>query len=129
MRENRSEHDLRAEEDDPWLGVNVLTEFVFCPRAGIIEIEKRRDDLGEDEEDPRANVHYTPPHELSDIVQEIEGTTRFMMRWLPVPFFSLTITLAAGWWFGWCPAVVGVFLTMGMLKPLFTALHRLRELK
>lgn len=129
MTENRSEHDLRAEEADPWLGVNVLTEFVFCSRAGIIEVEKQRDDLGEDEEEPRASVNYMPPHEIADIVREIERTTRWMFRWLPVPFISLAITLATGWWFGWCPAVVGVFFTVGLSKPVFTAMEQLRKLK
>jgi hypothetical protein len=121
--------ELAATPDDPWLGVNVLTEFVFCPRAGIIQIEKQQEDSGEEQEDPRANVHYMPPHQLTEIIQEIERVTRSMMRWLPVPLLSLLITLAAAWRLGWCPAMVGIFFTAGMLKPVFSALHRLRELK
>jgi hypothetical protein len=127
--EDVAARELSAERDDSFLGVNLLTEFVFCPRAGIIESEKQREDQGEDEQGPRANVNYMPPHELSDIVREIERTTRAMMRWLPVPIVSLGVTAAAGWWLGWCPAVTGVFLTMCLVKPLFTAMEQLKDLK
>jgi len=124
-----SDTELLAKEDDPWFGVNVLTEFVFCPRAGIVEIEKQREDEGEEQEDQRANVHYMPPHQLVEVVQEIERVTNSMARWMPVPVLSVLITVVAAWRLGWCPAVVGIFFTAGMFKPIVSALHQLRELK
>ena len=33
------EKRLDAKPNDPWLGVHVLTEFIFCPRAGLIAFE------------------------------------------------------------------------------------------
>lgn len=121
--------ELSAGPNDPWIKVHVLSEFVFCKRAGIVAFEAERDDLGVEEEDPRANVNYMPRHELDAIIRDIEHTTQSLVRWLPVPIVSALVTLTAGWWLGWCPAVVGIFLTMGLSKPIFTALDRLKELK
>ncbi|MAT70846.1 MAG: hypothetical protein CMJ58_15130 [Planctomycetaceae bacterium] len=39
---------MTAQRDDPWIGVHVLTEFVFCPRAGLLAYEQQAD-VEEDE--------------------------------------------------------------------------------
>ncbi len=39
---------MAAGADTPQIGVHVLTEFVFCPRAGVVASEQERDDPGED---------------------------------------------------------------------------------
>jgi len=129
MNENSDlARELLANHDDPWLGVNLLSEFVFCPRAGLIESERSREDVGEDEEPP-ASVSYMPPHEISDIVWRIEQTTRGMARWLPVPAAACLITMVLAWRLGWVPAMAGLFVTACLAKPIFTSLEELRKLK
>src|SRR5947209_1200704 len=67
---------------DPWLGVHVLTEFVFCPRAGLIELEKEtRDEGDESQREPWANLSYVPLYDLSEIDERIQKGLR-RIRWL-----------------------------------------------
>ena len=47
---------MTAQRDDPWIGVHVLTEFVFCPRAGLIAYEQQAND--EDEEPASPQLSY-----------------------------------------------------------------------
>lgn len=35
-----------ADADAPYLGAHVMSEFIFCPRAGIISVDQREDDTG-----------------------------------------------------------------------------------
>lgn len=53
-----------AKPDDPRLGVYVLTEFVFCPRAGLCAYESQ--DWQFEEEQPRPS-NYVPDYSLEDI--------------------------------------------------------------
>ena len=63
---------MRAERDDPWLGVFVLTEFVFCPRAGLLAYEQQREEEEERWDPPRLNfLRRLPDSSLSAIEQRL----------------------------------------------------------
>ena len=54
----------------PKLGVHVLTEFMFCPRAGVMEYEREREDSGE-QIDRVARLDYMPDYTVSLIEAEM----------------------------------------------------------
>ena len=60
--------DLAAPPDAPWIGVHVLSEFMFCPRAGIIAFEESPDDTGQ-ELDRAPRLDYLPDFEVALIEQ------------------------------------------------------------
>ena len=57
--------NLTAAPGDPHFGVHVLTEFLYCPRAGIVAYESQPDDDGEDERPGR--LDYLPRYDLANI--------------------------------------------------------------
>jgi hypothetical protein len=64
-----------ARPEDPEIGVHVLTEFVFCPRAGLCIYEENLDDTGE-ELFVQANLDYMPRydlHQIEDALRRIWG--------------------------------------------------------
>ena len=65
---------MRAQPDDPFLGVYVLTEFIFCPRAGVIAHEAGQDESAEDL--GPVKLDYMPEYDLHEIeraLQELKG--------------------------------------------------------
>jgi len=64
---------MEADKRDPVIGVHVLTEFVFCPRAGLCAYEARGEDLGDEILAP--SVDYLPRydlHQMEDALQEVK---------------------------------------------------------
>ena len=61
MSERRETEQSRACEKsyEPWLGVHTLSEFVFCPRAGICSHDLAGNDDGE-EENTRPGFYHLP---------------------------------------------------------------------
>lgn len=60
---------LRAGEHDPVLGIHAVTEFMFCPRAGVIAHESEHDDLNAL---PRSLLlRYLPRYDLTRIEEQI----------------------------------------------------------
>lgn len=86
------EKDLAAGDATPWIGVHVLAEFVFCPRAGLIALEEKRVDLGEDlERAPR--LDYLPEFEVEMIEAELQRVWSGI--WLHLTW-TLPVVLALG---------------------------------
>jgi hypothetical protein len=61
---------MAANPDDPKLGVYCLTEFVFCPRAGLCTHEQEKEYL---EEEPHANVYYLPIHDRAELERTLKS--------------------------------------------------------
>lgn len=79
--------------EDPALGVHALTEFIFCPRAGIIAWETGARDTGADETPPR--LDYLPRFDIR--LMEEELNSRLNRFWLLSAFFLAGVaTLALG---------------------------------
>lgn len=65
---------MQAAPGDPTIGVHVLTEFIFCPRAGLCIYEENLDDPGE-EPLLQPSTDYMPRydlHEIENALQEIK---------------------------------------------------------
>jgi hypothetical protein len=76
---------IAANHQTPWIGVHSLTEFMFCPRAGLLAYET--DDTGGQVERP--NVRYLPDWNLAAIQQSRrEATIRLSIS-------SIALTLLA----------------------------------
>ncbi len=70
---NESQHVERQpgpQDETPKLGVHVLTEFMFCPRAGVLEYERAREDFGQ-QEDRVARLDYQPDYTVALIEAEM----------------------------------------------------------
>jgi hypothetical protein len=78
------------------LTVHALTEFVFCPRAGVLTAETRSERTA----DPIAvNLGFDLPYNL----EELENTLNRQLNRIWVLSGLVAITLAGGavaWWFG-----------------------------
>lgn len=57
----------------PHLGVHVLTEFMFCHRAGILAYEERRDDPGQELDAP-PRLDYLPDFSVREIQDALQRT-------------------------------------------------------
>ena len=82
-----------ARSTDAMLGVHVLTEFIFCPRAGLLTWERRNDDDGEDAERP-PRLDYVPDYFLREITEELQAVTQRVWKfatWVPVGIVILSV--------------------------------------
>jgi len=79
-----------GEIPDPPLGVYVLTEFAFCPRAGLCAFETKRDER--DDSPPLSFFSYDPLFRLEDIETALQET----FRELTIYSFAAFVTAAAG---------------------------------
>ena len=73
-----------ASNEQPVLGAHVLSEFVFCRRAGFLTLQMEPADEGED---PAPNLSYMPDYDLREIVEALEAAKQNVWRfltWLPV---------------------------------------------
>jgi hypothetical protein len=69
----RKAHDsMDAGPDDPLIGVYVLGQFVFCPRAGVCAYESRQE--WADEEPLPAQLDFLPRYEIHDIERAFSET-------------------------------------------------------
>lgn len=71
--------------------VHALSEFVFCPRAGVIAHELAGDDQI-DEPPKRFNIDYAPPFHLPGIEEAIGRLTDSLTKW---GLAALVVLLAA----------------------------------
>lgn len=69
--QSSGDESLVASSDSPWIGIHVLSEFVFCPRAGVLSFEMGYDDTGE-EQDHVPPLDYLPDFELELIEERLQ---------------------------------------------------------
>lgn len=77
---------MRATPDDPWVSVHAITEYEFCPRAGLLAYENKRS--GDDDEPPALDI--LPRFELQAIERTLIDRRQQFFRWLWI-FLSLAI--------------------------------------
>jgi hypothetical protein len=68
--ENPPERGRTIPTEAPWLGVHVLSEFTFCPRAGLITLGTERTDWGDDYW-LRPNLDYQPAYALYELRRQM----------------------------------------------------------
>lgn len=120
--------DFDDAPDDAWIGVHVLTEFVFCPRAGLIAHDSKADDSG-DEYWLRPNLDFQPCYELLHIEHQLQQ--QLNQFWWSCGILVLLL-LAAGTafllqYFRWMipPGLALLFLSVRMRDQLNAVLRSL----
>ena len=68
-----SDPSMTATAETPQIGVHVLTEFVFCPRAGVVAFEQERDDSGQDIDTP-PRLDFLPDFSVRLIEDTLQKT-------------------------------------------------------
>lgn len=64
---------MEAGPDDPLVGVYVVSQFIYCPRAGVIAYENR--EQHEDEPEP-VNLDYMPIYDLPGLYERLHADFR-----------------------------------------------------
>jgi len=124
--------EARAE---PSLGIHVMTEFEYCPRAGLVAYESNREDSGE--ESSVENLDYLPLYDLREINRELNQRCPVVYRWLAVGgtivVLSLILSLLVRWYFIFCGAaglVVVIAALIDLVPPIVTLVRcRARAMK
>lgn len=124
---HKANDDLAAGDATPWIGVHVLTEFMFCPRAGLITFEQQRPDTGEElDESPR--LDYLPDFSIDLIERSLQETWSDIWRTLtwspPVALAAFIAAMIVDWRIAFLLVVAGAYLA-GRLVP---KLKRVAEL-
>ena len=70
---------MEASEKDPWLGVYVLSQFVFCPRAGINAHESPVEP--DEEGEPSVRLDLMPRYDLQEVQQAFSAVVNRII-WL-----------------------------------------------
>jgi hypothetical protein len=94
--EGNGANAIKAAADDPFLSVYVLTEFLFCPRAGLCAYES--DEKAQDREPPRASLGYFPLYDLVEIENALLKSV-FEFRLFSALAVVAAISAAALHWF------------------------------
>ena len=77
------------------LSVYALTEFVFCPRAGVVAFEN---DWTQDPADERVDLSYYLPRSRADLEQHLNHALNRLWLWGGGVTIAVIGTLLALWW-------------------------------
>lgn len=77
------------------LGVHTLTEFEYCPRAGLISHYQEKEDEGHD--GVVENLNYMPLYELAALQRKFERTARTCRRLVAGAILVALLVMAAQW--------------------------------
>ena len=96
--EPETDDPLAADADDPRLSVHGLSEFAFCPRAGLCLYEQDHED---DEPGDDPDLYFLPIHEPIELELVLERLTRQLMWIVAGGLGSFVLLLVAAWYVGW----------------------------
>lgn len=107
---------LVAGKYDREMSVYCLSEFAFCPRAGLCAYEQ---DQGFEEEDQRVNLSYLPIFEPEELARRLKGLITQIL-WIFIVGMGLFVVTVAGAWFSrelaaWIVPLVVLLATAGGL--------------
>lgn len=109
---------MKARAGDPWLSVHAISEYTFCPRAGVIAYENKRADP--DDEPPAFDT--LPRFEIQAVESEISNRWQGLFRWLwaalVVAASSPVSVYLKQYWYLVLAAVAMVFITWQALSGL-----------
>lgn len=78
---------------EPTIGVHVMTEFIYCPRAGVVASEEGWEDTGEDDRPGR--LDFVPNYRL----REIEDALQRAINWFGLQLgLGLVVFLVTLFW-------------------------------
>lgn len=123
MTKNTDPNSIASASDgeihEPPLGVYVLTEFVYCPRAGICAHETERDE--EVDLPPLSFFSFNPLYSLAEIEAALQQATNEMTWNLMGAAFSAVLAVLLTLWIDKLVGIAGWF---GMLWLLTFAVQR-----
>lgn len=99
----------------PLLAVHALTEFVFCPRAGIVAVEN---DWQQEPELDRTNLGFYLPVDLADLEHRLNDALNQFWRWVACVVVALVAAIVASWWNQPLIAILGVLACILASYPL-----------
>ncbi len=108
-----------GEIHEPRLGVYVLTEFVFCPRAGLCAHETQREE--EDESPPPSFFSFNPLYSLPEIDAALQRAMNETTWYAAVAGISVVVAILLS---VWVDKLVGATAVFGMLWFLVFAVQR-----
>lgn len=120
---------LSEDRDVPWLHIHVMTEFDYCPRAGVIAYESGPEDA--EVESGVENLDYLPMYFLTEIDREINSRYLNVYQWMGVVAFVGFLTVVGGHFLAWyyyiCGAIGLAIAGTGLFsvaKPFVTLVFR-----
>jgi len=105
--DQQKQDPLAADSDDPRLTVHGLSEFTFCPRAGLCLYEQEFED---GELEAEADLYFLPIHEPRELELVLETLMRQFMWILCGGLGAFAGLVGGGWYTGW----VGLWLAAGV---------------
>jgi hypothetical protein len=121
-----------ADEDAPGLGVHAMSEFIYCPRAGIIAVDQRGEDSGCESETAPA-LGGLPMHDLPKLRHALEDSRELIRTCLAWNAALYLLTFISYLYFEWaCLLAAPGLYFMGrwlwsLLKIRAILRHRLRQ--
>jgi hypothetical protein len=108
-----------GEIHEPALGVYVLTEFVYCPRAGLCAHETEHDE--EEDSPPLSFFSFNPLYSLAEIEAALQQAISEMTWYVGGAAFSAVLAVLLSIWIDKLVGIAGVF---GLLWFLTFAVQR-----
>src|SRR5471032_1623698 len=96
-----------GEIHEPALGVYVLTEFVYCPRAGLCAHETEHDE--EEDSPPLSFFSFNPLYSLAEIEAALQQAISEMTWYVGGAAFSAVLSVLLSIWIDKLVGIAGVF--------------------
>jgi hypothetical protein len=95
------------------IGVHELAEFVFCPRAGLLEFENRHQDVGLEDRELVHRLDYLPDFDAQAIEAALEAKWKEIWKFLTWAPLAVVVAVVVGLFInrtlGWLLALSGAF--------------------
>ena len=110
---------LASDRGAPWVGVHVMTEFIYCPRAGVLMHESKDDDRGHDSvRTPRLDeaIWYNRDRLEATLEDACNEIWRVFTWAVPIGIAIVIAGLMTTWWL-WLSAVpMGLWLLTWLIE-------------
>ena len=113
------------------IGVHTLSEFVFCPRAGIISHEQKKDDSGVDT--GFVDLSYSPNYDIGMLIEErrkiVKRVENFTFGLLGGTIATLVFGMSPKPFLGFLCLLVLIPAAIFLAPKLYADLKRYRQIK
>ncbi len=107
------------------LSVHALTEFEFCPRAGIVAVEN---DWQQEPERDRINLGFYLPVDFADLEHRLNDSMNHLWRWVACVVVALVAAIVASLWHRPLIALLGVLACIPSSFPLRSSIETVLRL-
>lgn len=123
MSNRPTDESLRAAPDDPRISVHELSEFVFCPRAGLVAQESQKEDTGR--ESGTEHLDYLPEYNLLELQRHLKRAADQVTWLLGAMALALVATVVAMILFNAYWIVAGLLVVCALIGPTVSPAKRL----